>query len=104
MPPSPLRGPRQTKDESLERYVHFHIAAGISGFYRYGNSVEVEPYDPPDAISKDHNRYLATAKILLVSDSFVSGQQKVETVGFRKLQQVAVRDFVPAAFDRLSDP
>jgi hypothetical protein len=63
----------------LERYIHFGITAGRCVSYYERDPVQVQPHNPPRRVSKHNNGYFSARQVLLVSDSFIRGEQEVKT-------------------------
>jgi hypothetical protein len=83
----------------LEWYVHFGITAGSRCIHSGYNPFNVAAQSGPLLIGDNHERDFPAFQVLLVTDVFVSRQQKLETCRLSSRYQFAVKKPVPSSFD-----
>ena len=83
----------------LERYVHFGITAGSRCIHSGYNPFNVAAQSGPLLIADNHERDFPGFQVLLVTDVFVSRQQKLETCRLSSRYQFAVKKPVLSSFD-----
>src|ERR1035437_6805264 len=93
----------ERKTALLERYLHLGITARCCLVHGQGNAVKIQPHNPPCRVAEYDNGNLSARQILLIADSFVGCEEKVEPFALSYSEQIAVRDRVPSAFSRLRD-
>lgn len=68
----------------LERYVDLTVAAGLDFVHGEGNAIKKEPHHWPRRVSEHEGGYFAARQILLIPDSLVGREQKVESFRLSK--------------------
>src|SRR5258708_29109413 len=63
----------------------------------------MQTQNPPGGVSKQDNANLPRRKILLISNVLVRRQEEIKSFSLSGRKQFAIREFLPAAFDRLCD-
>ncbi len=64
----------------LERYVDLTVATGGGLVHGECNAIKIEPHHWPCRVPEHKNGDFASRQILLIPDSFVGGEQEVESV------------------------
>ena len=83
--------------------LHFGVAAWLCRVHRGSNAAEMQTHHRPLRVFKHQNGDLAASQVLLILDILVCREQYLEAGRLRGIQQITVRDLVPAALSRLNN-
>jgi len=83
--------------------LHFGVAAWLCRVHRGSNAAEMQTHYRPLRVRKHQNGDLAASQVLLILDILVCREQYLEAGRFRDIQQITVRELVPAALSRLNN-
>ena len=83
--------------------LHFGVAAWLCRVHRGSNAAEMQTHYRPLRVRKHQNGNLAASQVLLILDILVCREQYLEAGRLRGIQQITVRELVPAALSRLNN-
>ncbi len=81
---------------SVIRNLDVGEAAGRNCGHGRGNRRKPVLDEPPSALAKNDDRDLSSGQILLVPDVPIGREVRIESSGFRGVQQLAVSEGIPA--------